>query len=246
MSLVIPRLLAALCALGLLALAPARAEPAVTVFAAASLAGALEEAAEGYNVPVTFAYGGSGTMARQVAAGAPADVIILAHVQWRDWLTDQGMTGVASVATITSNRLAMVVPADPGEDLQGHEISEILGRGRLAMGQRDAVPAGGYARQWLTHLGLWDAVQSQLAETDNVRAALALVARGDAPLGIVYASDAAAEPRVAVLRLAPQEAHDPITYPALAMTPAGETFLAHLSGPEAQAVFTRRGFSDEP
>ncbi|MEX3316920.1 molybdate ABC transporter substrate-binding protein [Sulfitobacter sp. PS-8MA] len=219
----------------------AGAEPPVTVFAAASLRGVLEEIAAAFPGPLSLAYGGSGTMARQVAAGAPADVVLLASSDWMDWLEGQGrLQGPSQI--FARNRLVLIAPAGAAP-LAEAEIAPRLGdRGRLAMGQRVAVPAGVYARQWLQQAGLWDALQSRLAETDNVRAALALVARGDAPLGVVYASDARAEPQVEVVMEIPDEAHDPITYPAAALTPEGAALVAFLMSDTAQAILADHGF----
>lgn len=232
-------LFAALC----LAAAPLRAggEAPITVFAAASLRGALEEIAKAYPAALSLAFGGSGTMARQVAAGAPADVAVLASADWMEWLDAQGLLPDAP-QVVARNRLVLIAPAGAPR-ITAEEIETRLGSdGRLAMGQRDAVPAGVYARQWLEQTGLWKALQTRLAETDNVQAALTLVARGDAPLGVVYASDAAAEPRVAVvLEIAP-EAHDPITYPAAALTSEGAALVDYLAGEKAQAILAAHGF----
>lgn len=232
-------LLAAFC----LAAAPLRAgaETALTVFAAASLRGALEEVAEAYPAPLTLAFGGSGTMARQVAAGAPADVVLLASEDWMNWLDAQGHLP-APPRVIAGNRLVLIARGGQAP-LTAEEVLEVLGvEGRLAMGQRAAVPAGVYAQQWLEHAGLWNSLQNRLAETDNVQAALALVARGDAPLGVVYASDAQAEPRVTVVLEIAAEAHDLITYPAAALTPAGEALVGFLAGDRAQAILAKHGF----
>ncbi len=234
---------------GLLALlaalaAPLRADPApVTVFAAASLRGVLEEIAAGYGAPVTLSYGGSGTMARQVAAGAPADLAILASPEWMNWLVAQAVPSLGPPRMVAGNALVVIGVAGAPDLRDPAELSTRLGQGRLAMGQRDAVPAGSYARQWLVNAGLWDALEPKLAETDDVRAALALVARGQAPLGVVYATDARADPAVRVVYTVPSQTHDPILYPAAALSPAGEAFLAYLATPEAARAFAARGFT---
>lgn len=214
----------------------------VTVFAAASLRGALEDIASGFDGEVRLSYGGSGTMARQIAAGAPADVVVLANMQWMDWLLDQGAPFTQDPVTVAQNALVLVAPtgAAPLGSLQ--DIPARLSNGRLAMGQRDAVPAGIYARQWLQATALWGDVMARLAETDNVRAALALVARGEAPLGVVYASDAQAEDRVEVVWQIRADQHDLIAYPALAVTPAGVSFVARLTRPDAAQTFAAHGF----
>ncbi|MGJ8628131.1 MAG: molybdate ABC transporter substrate-binding protein [Sulfitobacter sp.] len=223
-----------------------RAEtPAVTVFAAASLRGALDALAVNYGGDVVLSYGGSGTMARQVAAGAPADAVILAHVQWMDWLTTKADLQTGSRRDVATNQLVLIGPTDG--PAAGPEVLPLLGtNGRLAMGQRNAVPAGIYAREWLQRTGQWDAIVDRLAETDNVRAALALVAGGQAPVGVVYASDALADGGVHILSRISAGTHSPITYPAAALTPAGQAFLDYISTPASQAVFAAHGFGPVP
>lgn len=218
---------------------------AVTIFAAASLRGALDEMASNYGGDVRVSYGGSGTMARQVAAGAPADAVILASADWMNWLVQHADIVDGSRRDIAKNSLVLIGPT--GTIASGTKVLPLLGaQGRLAMGQRDAVPAGSYAREWLQNTGQWEGVKDRLAETDNVRAALALVARGQTPVGVVYASDAAADRSVQVLVEIPAETHSPITYPAAALTPAGQAFLDHLSTPASQAIFATRGFGPVP
>lgn len=220
--------------------------PRVTVFAAASLRGVLEGIAEGYEGTLNLSFGGSGTMARQVAAGAPADLVILANTNWMNWLVDQGLVQTDAPQVVAGNRLVLIGPSGTPLMSDPMALPVQLGSARLAMGQRDAVPAGIYARQWLTAAGLWESVAAQLAETDNVRAALALVARNETPLGIVYASDAAAEPRVEVVYTIPPHTHDPITYPAAALSPAGADLLAHLLSTSGQSRFTAHSFAPPP
>ena len=232
-------LLTLFCGLAL----PLRAEAPLTVFAAASLRGALEEIAEAFPAPLVVAYGGSGTMARQVAAGAPADVVLLANTDWMDWLSDQGISTAEQAHIVARNHLVLIAPRGTAALSQPADLPVRLGRmGRLAMGQRDAVPAGSYAREWLTHEGLWESLQSQLAETDNVRAALALVARGDTPFGVVYASDAHAEDDVQIVYEVPADTHAPITYPAAALTPEGTALVDFLITQKAQTIFEDHGF----
>lgn len=237
------RFFAFFLALVLIAPNPGRADSPVTVFAAASLRGLLEDAAaQDDPADFRFSYGGSGTMARQVAAGAPADAVILASRPWMTWLTDQGGADPDSVRILAANTLVVVGPADAAPLDDPADLPARLGDLRLAMGQRDAVPAGTYARQWLEHADLWSSLQDRLAETDNVRAALALVARGDAPLGIVYASDALAEPAVRVVYEIPAGSHDPIVYLAAALTPRGAAFLDRLRGVAGAQILVRHGF----
>ena len=223
---------------------PAAADrPEATVFAAASLRGALETIAQDSPIALRLSFGGSGAMARQLAAGAPADLVILANRDWMQWLEDAALIASGSARTVTANRLVVIAPKDSAPLVTADQLPDRLGRDRLAMGQRAAVPAGAYARQWLEREGLWRALEDRLAETDNVRAALALVARQQTPFGIVYATDAQAEPQVIVVFEIPQTHHDPILYPAAALTPAGERALAHLLDAPAQAVFAAQGFA---
>jgi len=236
----------ALIAVPLAALAgSARAEP-LTVFAAASLREALDEAAAGFSGEVVLSYGGSGAMARQVALGAPADVVILANEAWLRWLDDEGALRAGSVARVMGNRLVLVGPegAAPLEDLSAEALRARLAGGRMALGQVLSVPAGIYAKEWMQSSGLWEALAPHLAETENVRAALALVERGEVALGVVYATDARAA-RVAVVREIGAETHSPIAYWAAVTEasehPQAEAFIAHLMGP-AQDGFAALGF----
>jgi molybdate transport system substrate-binding protein len=218
------------------------------VFVAASLTQAIEEVAEAHmhahGGDIVVSAGGSGTVARQIAQGAPADAVMLANAEWMEWLVAQGLVAGEGVTPLLSNRLVLIASVD-APDLPGLDAEALLARldgGRLAIGQTAGVPAGIYGRAWLEQSGLWGAVQPHLAETENVRAALALVARGEAPLGIVYATDAVAEPAVRVLYAVPEDAAWRITYPAAALTPKGQAFLDTLNGPEARAIFLRHGF----
>ncbi len=225
----------------------AAAEGEVTVFAAASLRGALDQIVAGVEdttgQDVVLSYGGSGTMARQVAAGAPADVVVLASTQWMDWLAARGSIDPHGVRPLTGNRLVVIGGPGARPLRSAQDLPDRLGTARLAMGQRDAVPAGSYARQWLQSAGLWPALRGQLAETDNVRAALVLVTRGAAPFGIVYKSDAVGSKVATVVWHIPTDSHDPIVYPAAALTPQGEAFLEHLFSPTAQDILASHGFS---
>lgn len=213
----------------------------VRIFAAASLQGPLDAIAAEQDAGSTISYGGSGTLARQISFGAPADVVILANETWAHWLVDQGHVG-APARPLMSNRLVLIAPAGtpPLNDLDTDRLRHALGDGRLAIGQHQSVPAGIYAMAWLTGIGAWDALLPHLAETDNVRAALALVARGEAPLGIVYASDARASDAVSVIWNVPADQHPPIRYLGLALTPVGDAFLDHLT--RRIALFEAAGF----
>ncbi|ASM72948.1 molybdate-binding periplasmic protein [Pseudosulfitobacter pseudonitzschiae] len=215
----------------------------ITVLAAASLRGALDEVAALSNNTVAISYGGSGALARQVAQGAPADVVVLANPQWMDWLQEQGSVAPEAAAPLLTNTLVLIGHRGPTlPEPDAASLMARLGDGRLAIGQRHAVPAGIYARAWLEYVHAWETLEPHLAEVENVRAALALVARGDAPLGVVYGSDARAEPKVSVLWQIPADQHPPITYPAAALTPEGAHFMTTLRSPEATAIFARHGF----
>ena len=228
---------------------PATAQDRLTVFAAASLKTALDEVAQAYDGDVTLSYGGSGLLARQVAAGAPADLVILANADWMGWLAEGGHVQHDSTRDLLSNRLVVIGPVG-AEPLALPELKLLqarLGDRRLAMGHRDSVPAGIYARQWLMATGLWQALSGQLAETENVRAALALVSRGEVPLGIVYATDAGADDRVSVLYDVPPDLHDKIRYPAAIITGGkadqAQRFLTFLAGDVAANLFISHGFT---
>ncbi len=222
---------------------PARAE--VVVFAAASLKEPLDALAVEFG-DVVVSYGGSGTMARQVALGASADLVVLANVDWMNVLVDGGHVRPDSIGDVASNDLVMIGAANMADvvlDIAG--IGAALGDGRIAAGLTEAVPAGIYAKQALISLGLWEDMADRLAEVDNVRAALALVARGQAPLGIVYATDARVSDGVRVVATFPGGSHQPIRYVA-ALTrgavPEAAAFLAFLHGPAGRAAFAGAGF----
>jgi len=245
-----PTLFSVLISLVLPAAACAQQQP-VTVFAAASLRDALTQIAADYPAEVTFSFAGSGTLARQIAAGAPADAVVLAHSDWTAWLAARDLLQPGTLRDVAGGRLVVVAAAGAaslvdGPNTDGPDAEALIAAldgGRLAMGQREGVPAGVYAREWLTTIGAWEALLPHLAETDNVRAALALVALGAAPMGVVYASDAVAEPRVSVIYTVPEGTHSPIRYPAAAITPEGRDFIALLSTPQAKAVFAQHGLT---
>lgn len=175
----------------------------------------------------------------QIQLGAPADLFVSANTAWMDVLEDDGLIAPDTRVTLASNRLVLIGGA-------GHapaDIAATLDEGRIAMALVDAVPAGIYGKAALQALDLWDAVADRVIQTDNVRAALAFVARGEVPLGIVYATDAAVDPSVSVIATFPADSHPRILYPAAAVHPAkARAFLAYLTGPQAQAVFDRLGF----
>ncbi|HEX7759766.1 MAG TPA: molybdate ABC transporter substrate-binding protein [Caulobacteraceae bacterium] len=238
--------------LGLASL-PARADaPPVTVFAAASLKNAMDEVGKAYTAKsgtaVRFSYAASSAIARQIEQGGPADVFISADADWMTYLDQKHLIVAATRRDVLTNHLALIAPADSTVKLRiakGFHIVGALGEGRLAMAGPD-VPAGKYGRASLTALGVWDAVKDHLAAAENVRAALAFVARGETPLGIVYDTDAKVEPKVRIVGLFPDNTHPPIVYPAALVTASHNTaaggFLGFLQGPEASAIFKKYGF----
>ncbi len=225
----------------------------VVVFAAASLKTALDEVAEKFaldtGTSVVTSFAGSSVLARQISFGAPADVFISASSEWMDQLQTSGHITADSRFDLLSNRLVLIAhgAGAPAVDVSPEmDVLNMLKGGRLAMALVDAVPAGIYGKAALTSLGLWPTVAPHLAQTDNVRAALALVAAGEAPLGIVYATDATASDAVTVVGTFPAESHPPIIYPVAATAssthPETAAFLRFLRGPEARAAFVRQGF----
>ncbi len=217
----------------------------VVVFASASLKEPVDRIAAEFP-DVSVSYASSGTLARQVAQGAPADVILLAHIDWMNYLRDGGFVQAETVVDFASNSLVMIGPSG-GADvaLTQPAIADALGQGRIATGLTSAVPAGIYAKEALIHLGLWDAFADHLAEADNVRAALALVARGQAPIGIVYATDARVTDAVKIIAMFPTDSHAPIRYTG-ALTAQGDeiatAFLNQVTGTQGQMIFAEAGF----
>lgn len=245
-------------ALTLLLLAPVASACAATngpvVFAAASMKTALDAIAKSWGErtgkqPV-ISYGSSGMLAKQIEAGAPADLFISADLQWMDDLDKKGLLRKGTRLDLVGNALVLVAPAAstttfklaPKADLAG-----AVGTGRVAVCTVTSCPAGIYGKEALEHLGLWSSLESKLAQTDNVRAALAFVARGEAAFGIVYATDAKAEPQVKVVDTFPEASHTPIVYPgailASSTSPDAATLLAFMRSQEATRILTGQGFS---
>ena len=224
--------------------APA-AQAEVLIFAAASLKEPVDQIAAQFD-DVTVSYGGSGTLARQVSLGAPADIVLLANTDWMNALVNGAHVQADTLVDFASNRL-ILVGAQGAEPLvlEADALRAALGTGRLATGLTEAVPAGIYAKAALQNLGLWDVTKDRLAEVENVRAALTLVARGQTPLGIVYRSDTRISDAVVELAAFPAESHPPIRYVG-ALTGRADAdalgFLAYLTGAEGQAVFASSGF----
>lgn len=237
---------------------PALAQSApVTVFAAASLSTALDAIAADWRATtgkaLTLSYAASSALARQIEQGAPADAVLTADLDWMDWLAQRGLIVSQSRQTLLGNRLVLVAPAGSTVKLDvaaGFPLAAALGDGRLAMADVTAVPAGRYGRAALESLGVWPTVVNRVAQAENVRAALLLVSRGEAPLGIVYQTDAAADPKVTVVGMFPSDSHPPILYPmaltATSRNPDAAAFLDHLRGPAARRVFEAQGFAVLP
>jgi molybdate transport system substrate-binding protein len=236
-----------------LSLQPAMAA-SVLVFGAASLKEALDEQAKQFEAAtghrVVVAYGASNTLARQIASGAPADVFISADVDWMGDVDRRGLTMRGSRVDLLRNALVLVAPASSGSTLKigpGFPLAAELGQGRLAMANPDTVPAGKYGKAALEHLGVWSGVERRVARAENVRAALALVSRGEAPFGIVYATDARADKGVRILDAFPATSHPPIVYPAAVLassrSPAAQPLLDYLRSAPARRVWEKYGFS---
>ena len=236
--------------------AQAPEQRAPLVLAAASLQESLSEAADawaalGHPRP-TLSFAASSALARQAIDGGPADIFISADEDWMDAVERAGRLAPETRRSFLGNSLVLVAPADSGAAVDLRRPATLLralGDGRIAMADPEAVPAGRYGKAALVSLGLWQTAATRLARGENVRSALALVERGEAPLGIVYATDARASDAVRVLARFPPEAHPPIRYPAalLADAPAPDAsgFLAFLLSPGGRAIFARHGFETE-
>jgi molybdate transport system substrate-binding protein len=225
----------------------------VTVFAAASLTTAMTEIAGRFEADtghdVTLSLAGSSALARQIRQGAPADVFISANPGWMDAVEEAGLIAPGTRVDLLGNALVLVAADPAAAPLEIGPRTDLAGRldgGRLAMALVDAVPAGLYGKAALETLGLWAELAPRVVQADNVRAALALVALGEAPYGIVYATDARAEDDVTVVGRFPPGSHPPVIYPAAGLRgrtgPAAADFLAYLRGPGARAVFEAEGF----
>ncbi|MFG1477711.1 molybdate ABC transporter substrate-binding protein [Xanthobacter sp. V4C-4] len=237
---------------------PAAAAPVTstqTVFAAASMSDALRQVNELWvakgNAPLQFNFAASSTLIRQIEQGATASVFVSADERWADWGIERGLLVKASRVSPLGNDLVLIAPRDSAVKVEITKTTDILAllgaNGRLATGDPAHVPVGRYAEQALTWLGQWDAIGPRLARADSVRAAMLLVERGEAPLGIVYGTDAAVSTRVKVVGTFPESSHEPVTYPFVIVTaqdsPDARAVLAFLVGPEAMAVYKKLGFS---
>ena len=225
----------------------------VTVFAAASLKEAIDAQARRFEAAtgnaVIVAYGGSNALAKQIEAGAPADLFISADLAWMDDVDERRLLAPGTRVTLLRNTLVLIAPASSTVKIRiapGFALAAALGGGKLAMANPDSVPAGRYGKAALAALGVWPAVESSVARAENVRAALALVSRGEAPLGIVYGTDAAASKGVRVVDTFPASTHPPIVYAAAMLatskSSAARLLLDYLRGAPAAAVWEQYGF----
>jgi molybdate transport system substrate-binding protein len=241
-------------AIGIASPAPAQADD-IVVFAAASLKDALDainadwQKATGKHA--TISYAASSALAKQIESGAPADVFISADLDWMNYVDEKKLVAEGTRRNLLSNSLVLIAPADskaaPVDVKAGFPLAKLLDGGKLAMADPASVPAGKYGKAALTKLGVWDSVSGQLAAAENVRACLLLVARGEAPYGIVYKTDAAIEPKVKIVADFPADSVPPIVYPvgvtAASKNPDAKAFEAYLGSPAAQKEFDHFGFT---
>ena len=233
---------------------PALAAEKVTVFAAASLKNALDEVTAAWKAETgkdaTVSYAASSALAKQIEEGAPADVFISADLAWMSYLSDKNLTKKDTETKLLGNRIVLVAPADSKAETDikpGFDLAALVGDGKLAMANVDSVPAGKYGKAALEKLGVWGSVEGKVAQAENVRAALALVSTGEAPLGIVHATDAKADSKVKVVATFPEDTHPPIVYPVAqtASSKDSETpaFLKCLQTAKAKELFEGQGFT---
>jgi molybdate transport system substrate-binding protein len=224
----------------------------ITVFAAASLTNVLQELGDGFtkdsNIPVRFSFAASSALARQIENGAHADVFFSADLEWMDYLQARNLIQAATRHDVLGNQLVLIAPVDSKINLKiapHFALAAAVGKGRLATGDPDSVPVGRYAHEALANLGVWDEVEARLVRADSVRSALAFVDRGEAVLGIVYATDALIDTAVRVVSVFPDTSHKPIIYPAALSTGAkadAAKFLAYIRGPAGDLAFKHYGF----
>ncbi|MEN3210897.1 molybdate ABC transporter substrate-binding protein [Methylorubrum populi] len=248
------RFLAGLVAITLAGTLPAPAADAPTVFAAASLKNALDDIAESYaregKPAPKVSYAASNTLAKQIEQGAPADLFFSADLDWMDYLAKKDLIQPGTRVSLLANSIVLIAPKESEAEVRmgpGLDLAAALGSGRLAMGNVDAVPAGKYGKAALEKLGGWAGVKDRIAQAESVRAALLLVSRGEAPLGIVYATDAAADANVRIVATFPADSHPAIIYPVAIIkdsrNPEASALLSYLRGPAAKAAFEKQGFT---
>jgi molybdate transport system substrate-binding protein len=234
---------------------PAYADDAkLTVFAAASLKTALDKASAAWTAEskkeTAISYAASSALAKQIESGAPADVFISADTQWMSYLSDKKLVAADGVINLLGNEIVLIAPKDSKIEAKlekGVDLAALLGDGKLAMADVKAVPAGKYGKAALESLGAWATVEAKVAQAENVRAALKLVATGEAALGIVYVTDAHAEPAVKVVATFPAESHPAIIYPAAVVAGSKNAdaagFVTFLQSPKALEIFKAEGFT---
>jgi molybdate transport system substrate-binding protein len=224
------------------------------VFAAASLKNALDEVAAQWQKEtgkkVKISYAASNTLIKQIEQGAPADMFISADLDWMDYGAQKSLIKPDTRSNLLGNRIVLIAPKDSSLSVNiqpGFDLATLLKGGRLSMGNVDAVPAGKYGKAALEKLGAWDGVKDKIAQAESVRAALLLVSRGEAPLGIVYQTDAASDPSVKIVGVFPDNSHPPIIYPIALMkessNPDALAFLNYIRSAAARPAFERQGFA---
>jgi molybdate transport system substrate-binding protein len=250
-----PLRLCALLGLLLSAVQPLAAQEAITVFAAASMKNALDDANAAFTkasgVKVTASYAASSALAKQIEQGAPADIFLSADLQWMDYVAERKLIKPDTRVNLLGNKLVLIAAADSKLDRveikDGFDLARLAGDGRIAVADVRAVPAGLYAKAALEKLGAWKAAEPKLAMAENVRATLAFVARGETPVGIVYETDAKVEPKVKIAGRFPDGSHPPIVYPVAETATAkaaAERYLAFLRSGDAKTIFEKYGFSN--
>lgn len=235
--------------------AVARAQAPLVIFAAASLKNALDEIAVAWSKQAgrpmpRISYASSSTLAKQMEQGAPADLFVSADLDWMDYAQAKGLVRPDTRVNLLGNRIVLVAPRASSltaVPITADGLSRALAGGRLATGNLESVPVGKYGKAALEKLGAWSAVKDHVAQAENARAALLLVSRGEAPLGLVYATDAAADPGVRIVATFPPGSHPPIVYPAALAKESGNAdgrgFLDFLRGAAARAIFEGQGFT---
>jgi molybdate transport system substrate-binding protein len=249
---------AAAAAVAWAAVQPATAQKAqaddLVIFAAASLKNALDAANARWQKDTgklaKVSYAASSALAKQIEQGAPAQIFISADLDWMDYLAGKNLIRADTRSNFLGNRIVLVAPKDKAQPVEikaGFDLAKVVGDGRLSMANVDSVPAGKYGKAALEKLGVWESVSGKIAQAENVRAALLLVSRGEAPAGIVYRTDAASDPSVAVIGTFPADAHPPIVYPIALTANAGHpdaaVFLTFLKSAKARPFFDAQGFT---
>ena len=235
--------------------APARAQSSdLVIFAAASLKNALDDINAAWKKETgkeaRISYAASSALAKQIEGGAPAQIFISADIPWMDYVEKKSLIKTDTRSNLLGNRIVLIAPKDKAQPIDikpGFDLAKIIGGGRLAMANIDAVPAGKYGKAALETLGAWNSISAKVAQAENVRAALLLVSRGEAPAGIVYQTDAAADPKVKIIGTFPENTHPPIIYPialtANATHPDAAAFLAYIRSAKAKPIFEAQGFT---